>query len=149
MAWATEGGSTASVIVVPLHPGGGRLPDASTRLRVRLRRLRDNKVPTRWRYRDVAMTGIVVTDVAAVVIRHTGISVSQIEMDLVRPVQGRITSIGAVAAMRWPLGSADAVAVAIAGRGIERMRFRIGPRRPPTACRHGEWAAEPMPILII
>jgi hypothetical protein len=83
-----------------------------------------------------------------VLIRHIGLRASQIEQDIIHPMKGRITSLDAVWAMRWTLDPADAVAVASAGRGIERMRFWIGPRRPIAERQVTGRQVEPMPILI-
>lgn len=118
------------------------------RVRAWLRRLRDLKAGNRPAYQKVALTGFVVTGMVVVVIRHPGLDVVQIEQGLLQPVGGRIASLDGVWPMRWLLDPADAVEVARAGRGIERLRFRVGHRKPPTKRRPREWDLEPMPILI-
>ena len=155
--WVAEQDAPASRIVLPLPPRScGRLRARAAVLRRALRDLRDRTARRCWRWRGVAIAGMVGGDGAAVVlVRHPCIAREEVARVFGRRWSGSAVGEVGAASPRWEFASEDAAELALLHRGVEPLRLLVLAQRGAEASAGQRGAAhgsaepfEPMPIAL-
>ncbi len=147
--WATDDGMPSTLMAVPPAQNGDQLLAMTIRLRRRIRDLRDRAARHHGALSHVAVAGMVSGDGSALLLmQHPGVDRRWTAEVFRRGLGGTLVSPG-IAHPSWQMPVEQAVALALAKRGIEPLRIVVMPqRRVLAAISPTQRSIDPMPVIV-